>query len=195
MDSFVGIDYKSENGIICAQNRKYSVDAPLCSRCDDGFYELFGSTACGQCNDWNNSLWLLIFIQIAAICLVAYFLFDSKASDPSTYSDKDLIKNDEKNAMSIMILKVILYFYQSLGQVLISQSITCSLLPLVSLFNLSLDYSSSSNASSGFCIFPFIKSPLFEIVISPIFVDEIQNVSKSMTVELNNLSINKSSAL
>ena len=114
-------------------------------------------------------------LDCAAIALVAFFLFDSKPLDPSKYAWKEvnfknLVKIDEINALTIMIFKILLYYYQSLIQVLLSQSITHSLLPLVSIFNLSLDYSSSSSASTGFCIIPFISTPLMEIIISPIFV-------------------------
>ena len=80
-------EFETESEIICAQNREYS--DPLCSRCADGYFELFGTTACGRCVDWMYALWL-IPINIAAICSVAFLLFDSKPPDPSTYSGKEV---------------------------------------------------------------------------------------------------------
>eukprot|EP01084_Bolivina_argentea_P264234 447524_1 len=159
-----------ENDILCAQHRDYST--PLCSRCVYGYYEQFGSTACGECDDLRSLLWI-IPITVAAALLVAFLFYDSKPADVSIYlgkekNHKQIIKRDELTAMTIMIFKVLMYYYQSLSQVLYSQSIVNSLLPLVSFFSLSLEYNSSSN--SGICVIPFMPSPLLKILMSPLFV-------------------------
>eukprot|EP01084_Bolivina_argentea_P124585 220762_1 len=128
--------------------------------------------ACGKCDKWKNLLWL-IPMTICAALLVVFFLFDSKPIDCSIYYGKEVDyikwkKKDEITAMVIMIFKVFMYYFQSLSQILFSQSITNAMLPLVSFFTLSLDYSSSS--TSGICIIPFISSPLLKILFSPMFV-------------------------
>ncbi len=114
-------------------------------------------------------------MTICAALLVALFLFDYRPPNISIYlrneiDYKQLIIKDEMRVLMIMIFKVFMYYYQSLGHVLSSQNITNSLLPLISFFSLSLDYSSSSNSNSGICIIPFISSPLLKILTSPIFV-------------------------
>eukprot|EP01084_Bolivina_argentea_P077271 140124_1 len=103
--------YKSEFGTICAQYRDYSV--PLCSRCVYGYYEIFGTTACGKCDNPVNLLWL-IPMTVATALLIGFFLFNSKPIDCSIYSGKEMddykkmIKKDELTAMTIMIFTVIM---------------------------------------------------------------------------------------
>lgn len=116
-------------------------------------------------------------MSLVAALVVIHFLYDSKPSNVSKYSEKErnykqLLKKDELNVMTIMIFKVMMYYFQTLAQVLSSQSITHSLLPLMSFFSLSLDYSSSSSSSSisSICIIPFLSSPLLKILCYPIFV-------------------------
>eukprot|EP01084_Bolivina_argentea_P033323 61648_1 len=143
--------HHAEFGEICAQYRDYTVR--LCSRCVHGYYEIFGTTGCGKCDNFWSLLWL-IPMTFAGAGLVAFFLFDSKPIDVSIYSAKEvdykpIIKKDEITVMTIMIFKVLMYYYQQLAQIIASQNITNSLLPLVSFFSLSLDYTSSSNSNVG----------------------------------------------
>eukprot|EP01084_Bolivina_argentea_P189618 326067_1 len=55
------VDYYTEfnlSSIICAKNRDPST--PLCARCKQGTYELFGTTSCGNnCNKWINILFII----------------------------------------------------------------------------------------------------------------------------------------
>eukprot|EP01084_Bolivina_argentea_P085941 155355_1 len=164
--------YKPKFGGICAEFRDHTVH--LCSKCIDGTYELFGTTACGPCEDLSNLMWLIPILIICAV-LVLVLLIDSKPINVSLYTAqeadyKKILQKDEINAMTIMILKVFMYYFQSLGQVLSSQNISNALLPLVSWFSLSLDYNASSSSNSGLCILPFITSPLLEILYSAIFI-------------------------
>eukprot|EP01084_Bolivina_argentea_P067578 123036_1 len=163
------VTFIAESGSVCAKNRNYS--QPLCARCIDGTYEIFGTADCSECDSYNG---LAIFLMIfAAILFVIFLIYEAKISDHSIdYKDeidlKKLIKRDEIAMMMIMITKVMMYYFQGLNQIFTSKSITHSLSPILGLFDFSLN--SLSSSSAGFCMFPFISEPLLEIVLGLFFI-------------------------
>eukprot|EP01083_Nonionella_stella_P150144 477808_1 len=159
-------EYDPYSAGICAINRDWST--PLCARCVNGTYELFGSVQCGECKDRIHLLWLLPIAFVTAL-FVIFLLFRSKREDLSIYTAEELdmkllIRKDETQAVSILLMKVMIYYYQTLSQILGAKSVSHFLLPLLTIFNLSFENNSSS--ALGFCVFPLVSSPLLKLVLS-----------------------------
>ena len=107
---------------------------------------------------------------VASALLVIFFLLDSKPVDRSNYNGKEvsykkLLKKDEITVMTILVFKVTMYYFQSLGQILFSKNIAHSLLPLVSLFTFSLDYT--------FIIISNFRNLYSSVIFSPLLSNYI----------------------
>eukprot|EP01083_Nonionella_stella_P031956 87461_1 len=165
-------EYQDETGSLCAKYRDF--DTPLCSKCIAGKYEMMGSTACGSCDDTNN-MWYLVPIFIGAILFDIYLLHDASPINEEEYTAKELdhkklLQKDEMRALTVMVTKISVYYYQSLAQILSSKGVSHALLPILTIFSFSFDQNYGSSASPGFCLIPFIDNGLDEIFLSAIFV-------------------------
>eukprot|EP01083_Nonionella_stella_P067680 179177_1 len=168
--SLGGCSLLNQREQLCAMNRNISV--PLCGLCKEGTYELFGTTACGNCSNTSNLIYL-IPISIATLLFVIILLRDAKPSsdwDITERNYKKLVQNDEMRCLSIMISKIFMYYYQSLSQILYSKGIESAFSPVLTIFDLSFNFNNSTGNNSGFCIFPLIANPLMKIILNSVFV-------------------------
>eukprot|EP01083_Nonionella_stella_P187699 690323_1 len=169
---------QKDDGSLCAKGRNYT--SLLCGECEDGLYELFGTTQCGACDDYDDMVWLLVPF-VCCLLFVLFLVFIDAKPPSTTKSDvetmkmnhtlnvKKLLIDDDSKALQMMLLKVMMYYYQSLAQVLSSRGLVTYLSPLLSVFNLSFDISTSNNSESGYCIIPYLSS-MNEIIVSSITI-------------------------
>eukprot|EP01084_Bolivina_argentea_P007783 14603_1 len=159
------------NPQICADGRQYT--SPLCTQCQSGKYELFGSSACGSCNEYNFP-WLSLIFVLSFFFVLFIFFIDATEINIKPYKAieinwKKLLIFDESKAINIMIFRIVTYNYQSLSQILSARGINHSFIPILAFFDVSFDYTSSSKLSFGICIIPYLNS-LNEIIFGLIFV-------------------------
>eukprot|EP01084_Bolivina_argentea_P013592 25513_1 len=174
-----GCNFMTNVSYLCSENRDANSD--LCSKCIDGYSELFLSTACGDCNA-TYYLWLLFPFVLAL--LVVLFLLCLKSSPKnqkmqqrkskkcnncmcrylkkkwrnlSHSVDKLLEKNKALLRMiQIMTMRCILYYQQSISQIFLNSNININITAFSSIFNLSiLDWGHSTSSEDGWC---FIKN-------------------------------------
>eukprot|EP01084_Bolivina_argentea_P009268 17341_1 len=125
LDSFDDTQiYDPYSGNLCAKNRDFNI--PLCARCIDKKYELFGTAECGDCVENSNLMWLLP-IYVASILFLILLWFNSKPINDSLYYDghelnySKLFIMDELTATNIMLMKIMVYYFQSLSQIISSK--------------------------------------------------------------------------
>ena len=129
----------------CAKNRDN--DLPLCGGCIDGFSEVFmGSTGCAQCKH-NQMYWIAIPLFLC-ICFVLYVTFNQKQDrNDTTYV------LPPRKVIKIALLKNLAYFYQILN-LTFPRGVVVYMQPVLTLFSLSLDTSSTDEPSRIFCLYP-----------------------------------------
>eukprot|EP01083_Nonionella_stella_P076093 207162_1 len=173
-----GCDYiqDGQQHNLCAMNRDPSIS--LCGGCLDGYSEILGSVACKRC-DRNNYEYILLPIAITLLFLLYLLYFDAPSNTKSVtkqlamgmpnakstdeleeYQDEKaqkMVIRDDMKGIQLMVLKVIVYFYQGLLYILSAASnmdaATYFLLPILQIFNLSIEFggSDSSSQDGGYC--------------------------------------------
>eukprot|EP01084_Bolivina_argentea_P147726 258410_1 len=138
---------------LCAANRDYTV--ALCGKCLDGYSELIGSVACGECNrDHVEFLLWPLFVGT----LITFYYFYTKATSLSKQSNdkggklakiKKFMNSNFAKLITVMFTKGIIYYEQSVSQILSGSPIS-SLITFVNLFNLSIQIE-DDDGSSGLC--------------------------------------------
>eukprot|EP01083_Nonionella_stella_P207916 754883_1 len=157
---------------LCAKNRNTSSVA--CSRCNDGYDELFGSFVCGnECKD--TDYWLLSLLFILALIFTVFLLFVISQPNvlPTNITRKQkeihwrkLLLRDQTNLLFILISKICMYYYQGLNQILSAKNISVSSpfeKTLLNLFDFDLSLFSSAN---GICFIAGIDSGLYKVLVS-----------------------------
>eukprot|EP01083_Nonionella_stella_P239434 837981_1 len=100
---------------ICANHR--NISSLTCSRCNDSYFELLGTSACGQCNHTNYTYIILVFI--AALMFTVFLLFclsrpTQVFSDIATANDeihwRRLIWYDQRTLVTVLVFKIYLYY-------------------------------------------------------------------------------------
>eukprot|EP01084_Bolivina_argentea_P012065 22618_1 len=153
---------------LCANGR--FATSILCSKCVADKYELFGSTTCGACSEYN---WLLLgIIFVLALSFVIFIFIDSSKINLNPYKQNEinwkyLFIKDEQMFLKIMIFKVMTYYFQSLSQILSNKGINHVFIPILGLFNFSID--EMYNNKNGICVIPYLDA-LNEIIFSLIFI-------------------------
>eukprot|EP01083_Nonionella_stella_P010055 28742_1 len=174
-----GCDYfnSSDSQLLCAKNR--NVSSITCSRCNDGYYELFGSFACGHCKQTNYVMITVLFISALVFALFLLFIMSRPRPNALRMNTKGteidwrkLLFYDHKNLLIVLIFKICMYYYQGLNQILSSKNITTSsqfqrtLLMLFS-FDLSLfDPLFWSVQTDGTCFIAGIDSGIYKMIFS-----------------------------
>eukprot|EP01083_Nonionella_stella_P012450 35323_1 len=120
-----GCDYfKAMNSnTLCAANRNLS--SVTCSRCNDGYDELLGSSVCGTCERTNYMLISLLFILALVFTLFLFFVMarpNQLLSNISSMRLKEinwhnLLYYDQKDLVIVLISKICMYYYQGLSQI------------------------------------------------------------------------------
>eukprot|EP01084_Bolivina_argentea_P166810 289579_1 len=183
LESFIVADeinniftYSNVNGELCAKYRNYS--SPLCSRCIDGYFEMYGTTQCGKCNNYENLVWIVPIVILSTI-FISYIFISSRPIRKKNYLQnevnyKQLLISDELNLLSLLIFKIFVYYYQSLSVIFSTQSISNLFTPIVAIFDMTLEWNSNINSNSDnftfFCIIPFMTNPLIKMITSSMFV-------------------------
>eukprot|EP01084_Bolivina_argentea_P031049 57487_1 len=156
---------------LCANGREY--DSVLCSKCKTGQYELMGSSACGICNDFAFGYLTIVFFLSLLFTLYMFFM-DSTNINITDYSTneinwKRIFVKDENTALKIMVFRVIVYYFQSMSQLLTSVGTPHNLSSMLSIFgDFSVDFNFNSS-SNGICIIPKLTQ-LDEIIWTLIFI-------------------------
>eukprot|EP01084_Bolivina_argentea_P268864 456808_1 len=162
-----GCNYLTNISSLCAPNRNYSV--ALCAVCLFGFSESPTSTSCVKCDAGISYEWLLCIFALSTI--VSMYLVLSKLTDvnknkkpkivgnihQSSFNTEaiwllNLIKNERFMLMILLMFsKVIIYYEQSISQILSSGNIVVNLSTLSSFFDLSINVLSVSNGNNEWC--------------------------------------------
>eukprot|EP01084_Bolivina_argentea_P254585 428021_1 len=142
----------------------------LCSKCVEGYSEVFLSTTCQKC-DKTRYLWLLYpFLYAVFISYYLLILYSTTKSNGNInhkvhhktskicmklfYPFRFIQKHQYVGEMlKIIIMKIIMYYEQCLSNVLLNGSIHISTSSVADFFNLSF-YENNSNSSAYFC---FVK--------------------------------------
>eukprot|EP01083_Nonionella_stella_P046683 124981_1 len=161
---------------LCAANRNAS--SVTCSRCNDGYHELLGSSACGECNQTDYGLLSLLFIIALLFTLFLLFILARPTRLLLNITDtnkeinwRKLIVYDRKSLVIVLIFKIYLYYYQGLSQILSIKNITPTSQferTVLTLFNFDLSVLSIS-PQNGICFIAGIQSGIYELLISYIW--------------------------
>eukprot|EP01083_Nonionella_stella_P163936 541147_1 len=167
-----GCDYFTNSPELCAANRNLS--SVTCSRCNDGFDQLLGSSVCGTCERTNYWLILLLFMLALVFTLILLFLMarpNQLLSNISNMALKEinwhkLLYYDQKDLVIVLISKICMYYYQGLSQILLTKNISPSSefeKVLLSLFDFDL---SSYSSEGGICFIGGIHSGIYNLLVS-----------------------------
>eukprot|EP01084_Bolivina_argentea_P186927 322103_1 len=89
-----GCNYITDKSLLCADNRNpFSI---LCSKCVEGFSELFLSTACGKCEKIYY-LWLLFPFSLALFWTYYLLILTATEKKEDEIDDEKRINNNENN--------------------------------------------------------------------------------------------------
>ena len=160
-----------EDTSLCAVGR--DVYTPMCGSCKEGLSEYIGSVDCGPCENPAAAYYnILVFMLTLAFCW--YQIYFSKYSDEYVNQLLALqMKNSSNNTnqyfdtfsgyfwdkwrmLRVQLYKPIMYYFQSLTFILQQGGITVYLLPLLNIFNLSIDIDSGNEDgqnATGFCLY------------------------------------------
>eukprot|EP01083_Nonionella_stella_P289238 984334_1 len=163
------------NEMLCAKHR--NISSLTCSRCNDDYYQLLGTSACGKCNDTDYIYVVLVFIM--ALIFTVFLLFclarpteilSNIMSDNDEIHWRKLIWYDQRTLVTVLVFKIYLYYYQGLSQLLSTKNITPTSQfaeTLLTLFNFDVSILSVSNElNEGICFIVGIESGIHELVLS-----------------------------
>eukprot|EP01083_Nonionella_stella_P092629 259342_1 len=169
-----GCNYAHNQTRLCTKGRDY--ESLLCSACAYGLYELFGSNECGQCDHHSNIGLLFIPLIFCGLFVLYIIYFDSAPMDTpsgsmSQIKYKTYVIKDNIIALQTLFFKILLYYYQSIIQILFARGITSYLFQFYHFFNFS-NLMMSNSDGSGFCVIPFLKplSKILSYLIGPSFL-------------------------
>eukprot|EP01084_Bolivina_argentea_P055629 101952_1 len=139
-----GCDYSKDKNNLCANGG--NISSVLCSSCIDGYYELFTTNQCGKCDKYSNIFWLLIPFFISAVFIAYILCADSsipKIEKPIRYNK--YVVRDKRVGLQTLFFQILMYYYQSLSQLLSDRGVANYLHPIFSLFDFSLSGPASNS--------------------------------------------------
>ena len=159
---------QNDTNTLCAKNR--DVNSLLCSKCIEGYSELFASDECGICN--TPQLYLLTIPYVLTLLLAFYLVFLKSYTIPEEISMNEILKQpkmyifcDNIAPLPTMILTVLMYYNQIFSYLLLYFGVNNDIIShYLSLFNLSYVV----NKGHGFCLFANM-TPDQEILVNLIF--------------------------
>eukprot|EP01083_Nonionella_stella_P019719 54741_1 len=160
------------NQMICAKHR--NISSLTCSQCNDGYYDLLGTSACGRCIDTDYMKIALVFIMAFIFTVLLLFCLSRPTQVLSNITGgnqeihwRKLIWYDQRTLVTVLVFKIYLYYYQGLSQLLATKNITPSYQfseTLLTLFNFDLSILSVTN--EGICFIAGIESGIYELLVS-----------------------------
>eukprot|EP01084_Bolivina_argentea_P176257 305041_1 len=102
------------NEKLCAIGR--SATSPLCSSCEDNLYEVFGSSACSVCEEYNFG-YLFIVCILSMLFTLCIFFVDATDINVKPYTQSEIIWKrifikDQLTAVKILLFRIIVYYFQ-----------------------------------------------------------------------------------
>eukprot|EP01084_Bolivina_argentea_P097115 174599_1 len=169
-----GCDYRKDAQSICAHGRDTA--SVTCSKCKEDLYELTGSSQCGLCSTINYAyigilflLTLIFVILMIFICSKPSHLYLDDMMKQNEFDWKILLVRDDAEAVKVVVLKIAIYFYQALSQIMLMKNITPSTQFESILLTISNFEILTVSGNSGFCFIGNITSGLYELFINYIF--------------------------
>eukprot|EP01084_Bolivina_argentea_P210310 358009_1 len=169
-----GISIQYKNNELCALNR--NPNSYLCSKCNQGYSQVFRSAICKKCDDKLFYYLPLVIYFGFGLLYTMLLLLPQMDIVKLKHSNKPLLSDSKDNKfkkcvccckksilgfnksyfmemIKVLLFKGILYYQQSLSQILINSNIEPTALSWwISLFNLSIFQINSSN-DDGFCFY------------------------------------------
>ena len=168
-----GCDYVDDTNNLCALHR--DPNTPLCGRCEEGYSELLGTVNCGLCDGDYYGYFVIPVVNAVALSILLLCCDRSSrpppgpktptkpaASDAPNHDEpqvrikgEELVRDDTRGLL-VMMSKVLLYYGQGLvaimAQSTIQNGLFYFLLPILQIFNLSIDFGVSDNSEeAGYC--------------------------------------------
>eukprot|EP01083_Nonionella_stella_P218978 784795_1 len=171
-----GCDYfdAMQKGELCAEGR--NVSSITCSACDNNLSELLNSNSCGVCRESKYSYFGALYVTSLIFSGLMIFVFSKPPNVWNQMKSKTEIEQvdwyrilikDEQDIVKTLVLKVILYYYQAMTQILSTRNIVpLSQFESTLLSLANFEIPSSLGGSSGICFIANIQSGLHEILIS-----------------------------
>eukprot|EP01084_Bolivina_argentea_P298477 514349_1 len=206
-------NYLLDKNALCASGRDPNV--PLCGACLPGFSEAMNNSNCCKCTEKNVYItWLFYPFCLSLVVTIYIMLSKSRKINTQTTDNiktnfnkirqaksntetnnllKLLVKDKRFTEMvKFMFSKVIIYYQQSLYQILISGTVIINLSTISSFFNLSVSYWSTVNTDStnGWCFINGLTSK-YKILSNLIAVFMITLLVILSSFIMNKYSINQ----
>eukprot|EP01084_Bolivina_argentea_P104884 187779_1 len=148
--------YFNDKHQLCAENRNSSTY--LCSSCNIGYSEAFGSTKCIICKENNFEYLLIPFVAAVFYMLfLTHFNLVTETNFDTNKSELNYVKlftKDDMEAIKIAILRPIVYLFQAVSIVTIQHGYAFYLQPLLDMFSMQfvMSVNNTSSNTDGICL-------------------------------------------
>eukprot|EP01084_Bolivina_argentea_P192453 330373_1 len=153
---------------LCALNR--DPNSTLCSKCITGYSQVFQATQCQKCDGIHAFPVIIILLYGLSMATVILFMHsDTTKLSPNEHSTNpckqyikslaikciNLAKSHFGTTATLILFKGVLYYEQSLSQIIIHSTISTSKISWwISLFNISIfQYGGNAGDNDGFCFY------------------------------------------